>query len=85
MARSGRSLHRPSAVVRSPAGAPLRADDEDCDGLADDDDTDGADGNEMAYVDSDGDAFGDHDNAGSDSHTPPPATVQETTAGDAAP
>ena len=49
--------------------------DEDCDGLADDEDTDGADGKTLAYPDSDGDGFGDKDDAGSEYCDLPASTV----------
>jgi len=53
--------------------------DEDCDGAADDLDTDGADGKTTYYVDSDGDTFGDANDVGVDLCEPPVDLVSNNT------
>ena len=53
--------------------------DEDCDGNADDADTEGAEGKTTVYPDVDGDTFGDSSDAGTDYCDPPADSVTDNT------
>ena len=53
--------------------------DEDCDGLADDFDPEGATGKTVVYADADGDGYGSEDDPGAGYCDPPAATAEDNT------